>query len=186
MKLSRKYQSVALCLVMAWFAAFQVIAQVNIDQTQGSVGFAGEHAGMEFSGVFERWQATMLLPTESAQASEAFINAEFDLSSATTGDATYDETLPEGDWFDVDNHPKGRFVSDRVSPQGNDYLVEGQLTLRGKTHPISFTLVSEGSRLSASFNVDRIAYAIGLDSDPEAEWVSRNIALSLDIPNVAN
>jgi hypothetical protein len=35
--------------------------------------------------------------------------------------------------------------------------------------------------LTASFNIDRLAYNIGMDSDPEAEWVSKEIKMTLNL-----
>jgi len=151
---------------------------LDISQTDGEVGFSGKHAGMTFEGVFLRWNAQLLL----APAPEAFVNAEFDLSSAQTGDSIYDDTLPEGDWFDVNNHPRGVFKSTQVTQDSQGYKVEGQLTLRGKSLPASFLLIENGTRLTSTFIVDRINYGIGVESDPDADWVDRDIQLRLDIP----
>nr|WP_136250203.1 YceI family protein [Ningiella ruwaisensis] len=155
-----------------------VFSKSNIDNTQGIVGFAGEHAGMAFSGEFTRWNAKISLPPEASPS----IEAEFQLASARTGDAIYDETLPEGDWFDVKNHPVGKFTSSNIEAVDNGYLVEGTLRLRGKTLPVSFKLNENGERLQSRFAIDRLEYGIGLDSDPEADWVSREIQMTLDIP----
>jgi polyisoprenoid-binding protein YceI len=151
---------------------------LDISQADGEVGFSGKHAGMTFKGVFLRWNAQLMLPPSA----EPFVNAEFDLSSAETGDSTYDDTLPEGDWFDVDNHPRGVFKSTQVTQEGQGYKVEGELTLRGKSLPASFLLIEDGKRLTSTFIVDRIDYGIGLESDPDADWVDREIHLRLDIP----
>jgi polyisoprenoid-binding protein YceI len=151
---------------------------LDISQADGEVGFSGKHAGMTFKGVFLRWNAQLVLPPSK----EPFVNAEFELSSAETGDSIYDETLPEDDWFDVDNHPTGVFKSTKVTQNSQGYKVEGQLTLRGKSLPSSFLLIEDGNRLKSTFIVDRINYGIGVESDPDAEWVDRDIQLSLDIP----
>jgi polyisoprenoid-binding protein YceI len=165
------------CLLLLQSISFYANAQIKASQSNGELTFAGEHAGMSFDGVFEKWQATLVLPP-SAQPS---IEASFDLGSAKTGDSTYDSTLPEGDWFDVENHPTGTFASDSITVTSGGYKVSGELSLRGKTLPIDFILKRNGDTLSAEFAIDRIDYAIGLDSDPDAEWVSRDIAMTLKI-----
>jgi cytochrome b561 len=168
----------SLCLFI--LLSTQVLSQdaFKVSQADGSVGFSGKHVGMTFKGEFLRWNAQLLLPP----ASQAFVNAEFDLGSAETGDSTYDDTLPEGDWFDVDNHPRGLFKSTKVIEKNAGYEVQGDLTLRGKSLPVTFTLIKEAGRLKSEFIVDRLAYGIGIESDPEAEWVNKEIILSLNIP----
>jgi polyisoprenoid-binding protein YceI len=173
-------------LVLVWLClivSVGVHAEYKVSQQNASVTFSGEHAGMKFNGAFENWSADVALPDAQNQSGEAKIEAEFDLSSAKTGDMVYDETLPEGDWFDVKNHPTGSFVSNSITPSDNGYAVEGILTLRGKGVPSNFTLVKNNGRLVASVPINRIAYDIGLDSDPDAEWVSEIIELKIDIPD---
>jgi polyisoprenoid-binding protein YceI len=151
--------------------------EFTADNKNSEVGFSGEHAGMDFSGLFESWQATLRLPP----LEQAKIEASFDLRTAKTGDFTYDSTLPEGDWFDVENHPEGSFVSESIEVSDKGYRVTGLLTLRGISKIQSFELVNADNRLVADFEINRLDYAIGLDSDPEAEWVSRDIQMRLDI-----
>lgn len=148
---------------------------IKVDNGNSTVSFAGEHAGMKFKGVFEEWSAKLVLPPSD----DPSIQASFDLRSAKTGDSTYDSTLPEGDWFDVENHPEGTFVSSNIEKKDDNYKVSGNLTLRGLTHPVSFVLVREGDKLEASFDIDRLKYKIGMDSDPEAEWVSQIIKMNM-------
>lgn len=169
--------AMGVCVFVLQAMAFTVSAQIQASQSNGKLSFAGKHAGMSFDGEFTTWQATLELPPSESPN----IQASFDLSSAKTGDSTYDSTLPEGDWFDVENHPTAKFVADDIQVKDEGYLVSGELTLRGKSLPIDFVLNSSADKLTAAFTVDRIAYGIGLDSDPDAEWVSRNIEMALEI-----
>lgn len=142
-----------------------------------SVSFSGEHAGMTFQGEFTSWQATLSLPPNANPS----VTASFDMQSAKTGDSVYDSTLPEGDWFDTENHPKGTFKSESIIAVGDAYEVTGSLHIKGISNPVSFTLTKDGAWLSAAFSIDRIAHNIGVESDPDAEWVSRQIAMKLRI-----
>ena len=148
-----------------------------VSAKSSEVTFAGEHVGMEFKGVFNKWNAELILPP----AASPKIVATFFLASAKTGDSTYDSTLPEGDWFDVENHPKGVFESTSVVSNGRDFEVSGNLRLRGISQPISFLLKDTGKTLTASFIINRLAHNIGMDSDPDAEWVSKDIKMTLTL-----
>ena len=154
-----------------------VQAQINASHKTGKITFAGNHVGMTFNGVFEKWQASIILPPQTHPS----ITASFDLKSAKTGDSTYDKTLAEGDWFDVKTHPFGKFESTSIVQIDKAFKVNGKLTLRGITLPIDFILLDSGKQLEASFTINRLKYAIGVESDPDAEWVGREIKMRLII-----
>lgn len=163
-------------------------AQANdytIIQEDSSVTFTGTHAGNDFEGRFEDWQADVTFDPDNLNDSK--ITARFNLESAKTGDAMYDGTLPKADWFDVENHPEGTFESTGISARSDGtYIADGTLTLRGISNPISvpFTLsdLSQSPVTARSeFTVDRLAYDIGKKSDPEAEWVSRKITVRINL-----
>ncbi|MGB3726000.1 MAG: YceI family protein [Glaciecola sp.] len=155
---------------------------IDTSSNNSKVSFSGEHAGMKFDGVFENWQATLVLPPSA----DASINAVFSMQSAKTGDSIYDSTLPETDWFDAEKHPRGTFVSDEIVKTPAGYKVSGNLTLKGITNPVSFLLQDTGKTLNATFTINRLNYQIGTESDPQAEWVSQNITLSLTIIQTQN
>nr|WP_297349978.1 YceI family protein [uncultured Glaciecola sp.] len=173
------FVSLLIALLVAGIYSTPTFAQekLSVDAKNSQVTFAGEHVGMAFSGVFNKWNAELILPPETSPK----IIATFDVSSAKTGDSTYDSTLPEGDWFDVENHPEGVFESSQIVAKGDDYEVTGALTLRGISQPVSFLLKNNSATLTASFSIDRLAYKIGMDSDPDAEWVSKAIKMTLTL-----
>jgi polyisoprenoid-binding protein YceI len=164
--------SISLYLILGTTVSFAAIKTSN---QSGTAGFSGQHAGMDFDGKFERWQATLILPPKINSS----IVATFYIDSAKTGDSIYDSTLPEFDWFDVENHPVGNFVSTNITLVQGGYQVSGNLTLKAITKPVDFMLIDSGKKLSASFDINRLVYQIGLESDPDAEWVSETISISM-------
>lgn len=164
----------SICMLSA--SAF-ALKQIDVDNTNSRVSFSGEHVGMVFNGVFEKWKASLILPPQSNPA----IDATFYVKSAKTGDFTYDSTLPEGDWFDVNNHPVARFTSESIELSSKGYKVTGTLALRGVSKPQSFELKRDDKTLKAQFVINRLDYGIGLESDPDAEWVSQDIVMKLSL-----
>ena len=152
-------------------------AQINASHQSGSVSFAGLHAGMNFKGKFERWKAILVLPPHNNPS----ITATFYLKSAKTGDSIYDSTLPEFDWFDVENHELGKFVSTKIEVHEEGCQVWGNLTLKDITKSTRFMLTDNGDKLIARFDINRLDYQIGFESDPDAEWVSKTISISMVI-----
>ena len=160
-----------------------------VDTDHSRVTFSGTHMGSHFSGVFEEWQAYFHF--NPAALDQSRIDATFATRSAATGDAMYDGTLLEEDWFASAAYPQAVFTSDKIvahsdDDRGSGYRVTGLLTLRGISKPITFDMYVRDShataiQLEASFVIDRLAYDIGASSDPEGDWVSRDIAIQLDI-----
>lgn len=165
-------------LLCGFFSLGTLGQTIKADAQNANLQFSGEHAGRPFDGQFNHWQATLILPPEA----EPRIEAKFSLGSAETGNAMYDETLVEEDWFNVKETPTATFYATDLSASEEGYLVNGELSLRGVTQPVSFALIRSAKGLSAKFKIDRLNFGIGKESDPDAEWVSREISLTLTIP----
>ncbi len=172
-------------LGMTLFCTPAFAADYTVDYANSRVSFAGEHAGSAFDGVFEEWSADVHF--DPADLAGSSLKASFDLASAKTGNKMFDGTLPEKDWFHVAAHPKGHFESNVITVnEDGSYKAEGLLTLRGIEKPLSFDftlsdLAVAPVQVSAQFPIERLAYDIGRESDPGAEWVSANITVTLDI-----
>ena len=168
--------------------------QIDLDQSQAT--FSGEHAGDAFSGQFQSWQVEIDL--NPADLGNSHISATFDLTSAKTGNAMYDGTLPEQDWFHVKKYPQAIFKSTLIEKAGPNVLhVKGHLTLKARTQQVAFdfhvpkleTIHLQGAgetandtrMLAAMFPIDRLAFGIGSGSDPKAEWVSQAIQVHIKL-----
>lgn len=160
-------------------------ASYSVDPATSSIAFSGEHAGTPFTGTFDRYVVD--IDFDPANVDATSIRATIDLASAKTGNKMFDGTLPNDDWFDVKNTPNGLFKSTKVEKQSDgSYQVTGDLTLRGITHPVTFTFTLDREdapeiNASATLTVDRLAYDIGKKSDSKAEWVSKDIAITLKL-----
>ncbi len=64
------------------------------------------------------------------------IELTIDAASLDTGNRKRDEHLRSADFFDVENHPRVRFVSDSVELHGNTLKVHGRLTARDRSIPV--------------------------------------------------
>ncbi|MFA5862392.1 MAG: YceI family protein [Candidatus Thermoplasmatota archaeon] len=71
--------------------------------------------------------------------------AEIDAASIHTGDEKRDGHLRSGDFLNAEAHPTLNFESTRVERvDANKYRVEGNLTIRGTTRPITLDVDHEG------------------------------------------
>ena len=157
----------------------------KVEPAISSIAFSGEHAGTPFRGVFERYVVDIDFDPANVEATS--IRATIDLASAKTGNKMFDGALPNDDWFDIKNSPNGLFKSTKVEKMlDGKYQVTGDLTLRGITHPVTFVFALDRDDVpeinaSATLTVDRLAYDIGKKSDAKAEWVSKDIGITLKL-----
>lgn len=67
------------------------------------------------------------------------VDISLDIASVNSGTAAFDKHLQSADIFNAAQFPKARFVSDKFVFNGDKVSeVQGQLTLLGKTQPVSF------------------------------------------------
>jgi polyisoprenoid-binding protein YceI len=107
----------------------------SLDPVHTQIGFVVRHMMVsKVRGHFETYTGTI---TTADQPTDSSAEVEVDLSSITTGNDQRDGHLRSSDFFDVDNHPKMTFRSTGITTDGEDFLVDGDLTIRGVTRPIT-------------------------------------------------
>lgn len=166
-------------------AAGPVLAATPYDIAYEDSGilFSGTHAGEEFQGRFEDWQADIAFDRKTPENSK--ITASFNLDSVKTDNKLYEGTLPKADWFDSKNHPQARFVSTSVTEnKDGTYEMTGDLTIKNITRPVTFTFTLTDRRDGVTLAeghafIDRLAYNIGAGSDPKGDWVSQEIEIRI-------
>lgn len=114
----------------------------QLDRSHSSVEFQARHLMVsKVKGSFEDFDATIVIgPTPEESSVEAVVS----LASVTTGDSKRDEHLRSGDFFAVEQNPTMTFKSTAVRPEGNDYVVEGTLTILGTARPLTLDVEFNG------------------------------------------
>jgi polyisoprenoid-binding protein YceI len=78
--------------------------------------------------------------------SDARVRFEADVDSIDTGNAQRDGHLKSADFFDAGNHPTLSFISTAITSKGDShYTLEGKMTIRGTTRPITLDVVYNGT-----------------------------------------
>lgn len=109
----------------------------TIDPSHTMVTFeAARHFGTSTTrGRFDKTTGTVVLDRSGKRGQAAI---DIDLASVSTGVPLLDQHLRGEDFFNVTNHPVGRFVSERFVFSGDQLTsVEGTLTLHGKSLPLT-------------------------------------------------
>ena len=171
----------ALCLPATLQAA---APEWSVNGSESRLTFSGTNAGNAFEGHFDRWDSRIRFDPDDLAGSRIIIVVA--TGTATLGDRVQETTLRGGEWFDTGNHPTATFSSNSIEASGgNRYIANGTLSMKGRTVPISlpFTVTINGTRAQASgqLTLDRTQLGLGMQSDPRAEWVSRNIDLRFSL-----
>lgn len=116
----------------------------TVDPFHSSVGFAVRHMGLStVRGTFQKFSATIDMGRDLAPVR---VEATIDPASIATGVERRDNHLRSPDFFDVARYPQMSFASTRITPVApNRYRVEGNLTMRGESRPVTLTLETTGN-----------------------------------------
>jgi polyisoprenoid-binding protein YceI len=121
------------------------------------------------------------------------VRVAMDVASIDTGQEGRDQHLRSADFLDADAHPTIDFVSTRIEPRGDEYVIHGDLTIRGVTRPIVLAAEYAGTvpnlqggqraAFSATAKIDRDEFGLTWNVALEqGGWlVSKDIKVQIDL-----
>jgi len=110
----------------------------ELDAAHSEVTFSVRHMMIsKVRGTFGVKSATFVAPENPLETS---VTATVDVTSVDTKDEGRDNHLRSADFFDVETYPTMEFRSTGARVEGGDFLVDGDLTIRGITKPVTFEL----------------------------------------------
>lgn len=124
---------------------------------------------------------------ETSRGLSGAADVSVDVTSMTTGNATWDDLIATFDPFDARHFPVAVYRSTRVSWADGRAIIDGALTLRGVTQAVSLTasyVVGRGGErmlVRASGSIDRKAFGISFDMPGCGKLVPRVLRLEIDI-----
>jgi polyisoprenoid-binding protein YceI len=114
----------------------------NVDPVHSEVSFVVRHMMVsKVRGRFDTFSGTI---TTAGDPLQSTVTATVDLSSVNTGAPDRDNHIRSADFFHVEQHPTMTFQSTGVRQDGDDFLLDGDITLRGITKPVTFKLEVNG------------------------------------------
>lgn len=163
----------------------------TLDPSHSEVTFSVRHMMIsKVRGKFGVKSATLVAPENPL---EARVEAQVDVSSIDTGDEGRDAHLLSADFFDVENFPTIDFVSTGTRTDGDDFYVDGDLTIRGVTKPVSFAFefggfgddpygnYKAGASASTTINRDDFGLTWNATLETGGVLVGKEITINLDL-----
>ena len=119
-----------------------VVGTWDIDASHSTVGFSVRHMMVsKVRGYFREFSGELVTAADPSQSS---VTATIDMDSIDTRQAQRDAHIKSADFFDVGNHTVMTFRSTGVRAEGEDWHVDGELTLKGITKPVTLELELNG------------------------------------------
>lgn len=106
----------------------------SLDPVHSSASFAVKHMGVAtFRGRFEDFDATLTVD----DAGTATFAGAVEAGSIVVKDENLAGHLRSPDFFDTERHPQITYASRAVRRDGDELVVDGELTIKGNTHPVA-------------------------------------------------
>jgi polyisoprenoid-binding protein YceI len=146
-----------------------------LDQAHKRVGFVARHMMVsKVRGEFTEATATVTVAEDPLQSS---VTATIQAGSIASGQEDRDNHLRSGDFLNVEEFPTLEFRSTGVkSHSGNEFVLSGDLTIKGVTRSVDLEVEFEGAGRSP-FGQDIFGFTASTEIDREDFGLTWNVAL---------
>jgi polyisoprenoid-binding protein YceI len=164
----------------------------TLDPAHSQIEFAVKHMMVTtVRGQFRKFSVDVDFDEENPGRSS--VAAHIEASSIDTGMEARDAHLRSGDFFDADAFPELSFRSTKITPSGDGYKIDGDLTIKGVTRPVTLEAEIGGvvpnlqggrrAAFSATTKISRKAWGLTWNVALESGGflVSDEIKISLEI-----
>lgn len=153
----------AAAAALLWMPAAQA-EPLTVDAARSQIVFVSKQMNVPVEGRFRRFTAQ--IEFDARKPESARTSLEIDTASIDAGSPEATAEVIRKPWLHVQQFPKAAFVSTAVRPLGGErYEVIGQMTIKGKTLPLTapFTVKNQGGVLvfEGALTLRRLEYGIG-------------------------
>jgi polyisoprenoid-binding protein YceI len=162
----------------------------KLDKAHTIVGFVVRHLMVsKVRGQFNEVEGEIVVVESLAGSS---VKATIQVASIDTREPQRDAHLRSADFFELDAHPTIEFQSTAVRPAGGDWEVDGSLTIKGVTRPVTLEVEFAGATtdpwggkrigFSARTEIDRDDFGISFNAAVEGGGlvVSKRIVIEIE------
>jgi polyisoprenoid-binding protein YceI len=164
----------------------------TVDKAHSSVKFTVTHMVIsEVEGTFKVFEGS--LENAKDDFSDAKINFSIDVNSVNTDNENRDKHLKSDDFFNAEKFPAMKFEGTSLVPAGNNkYKLNGNLTIRDVTKPVSFDVSFGGiaktqrgnkAGFKATTTINRFDYNLKWSAATETGGlvVSKEVAVTVNV-----
>ncbi len=166
----------------------------DIDPVHSDVSFTVRHMMVsKVRGHFGTFSGEIVTGDDLADSS---VTVTIDASSINTSNDQRDAHIRSADFFEVDNHPTWTYRSTGVRADGDDLIVDGELTIKGVTRSVPLAVevggfgpdayggIRAGFSASATINRNDFGVDISMPLDGGGVVVGEKVQINLEIEAV--
>ncbi len=166
----------------------------DIDPVHSDVSFTVRHMMVsKVRGRFQSFGGEIVTGSDPADSS---VNVTIDATSIDTNNDQRDGHIRSADFFAVEEHPSWTYRSTAVRADGDELVVDGELTIKGVTRsvplavevggfgPDAFGGIRAGFSASASINRSDFGVDISMPLDGGGVVVGEKVQINLEIEAV--
>jgi polyisoprenoid-binding protein YceI len=110
----------------------------TIDPVHTHVGFVIKHMMVsKVRGHFDTFSGTIVT---GESVLDTHVEVTIEATSIDTNNEMRDDHIRSADFFDAENHPQFTFVSTGVRVEDGELFLDGDLTIRGTTKPVTLAV----------------------------------------------
>ena len=183
-----------LCISVFAFAEAEIW---EIDKAHSNIYFDVRHTYATVRGQFDEFSGTLRFDPDNLALSS--VRFEISTKSINTRIPNRDNHLRSEEFFAVNKYPAMTFQSIGVKQkEGNQYTLEGNLTIKGKTHKVAMPFTYFGVRenplkkgqmvagFETRFSIDRLEYLVGQGKYFEMGVIGRNVDILITLEVLKN
>ena len=168
----------------------------TIDPVHSEVGFSVRHMMVsKVRGKFTSFEGEIVSGDNPLESS---VTATVDLASIDTGNADRDAHIRSADFFETDIHTTMTYRSTGIRVDGDEYVLDGEITLKGVTKTVPFKLEVNGfgpdayggvrNGFTATGTISRADFGVDFNAAMETGGVvvGDKVTLQLEIEAVLN
>ncbi|GAA4698177.1 Polyisoprenoid-binding protein YceI [Promicromonospora umidemergens] len=146
----------------------------DLDPSHTTAAFSVRHAGIaKVRGTIGVASGTITVGEDLESSS---VTAELDAESVNTGDAGRDGHLKSADFWHAEENPAWIFTSTGIRPDGDAYIISGDLTINGVTKGVELETEFAGTAKDP-FGNDRAGFEANLEISRKEFGLTWNASL---------
>lgn len=155
-----------------------------VDPAQSTLSYAATYSGATVVGGFNSFNAAIVFDPDDLTT--ASIDVTIDTTSAFIDSSEISRAnLAGNDGFDNADYGTARFQSQNVRAEGDGYVADGTLEIRGQSVPQSLafdvTINGDSANAQGTLTLDRFDYGIGVSSDGSGDWLGPDVTVNVTL-----
>ena len=171
--LTTKGSLLLLLLLLTSLHSYQVIGQVTIERASITIEFVSK----DVSGSIEGFESNSRIFPGSPERS--VLEGSVAVETLETGNFLRDWSLKKSKYFNEDEFPRIYYRSSRIDKDGDYYIVEGTLSMKGVSRPLTFRFKAEDDKWVGEAELYSSDYGVQIRSDRKKNLVKISLSFYL-------